>query len=45
MYKISEFLSENFHFLVVNFSVYLNKVVFVMYDSNTFISNHSVPKR
>ena len=28
--KISEFLSENFHFLVVNFSVYLNRVVFVM---------------
>ena len=24
------FLSENFHFLVVNFSVYLNKHVFVM---------------
>ena len=28
--KISEFLSENFHFLAVNFSVYLNKRVFVM---------------
>ena len=28
--KISEFLSENFHFLVVKFSVYLNKLVFVM---------------
>ena len=29
--KISEFfLSENFHFLVVKFSVYLNRRVFVM---------------
>ena len=30
MKKISEFLSENFHFLMVNFSVYLNGLVFVM---------------
>ena len=31
MRKISEFLSENFHFfLVVKFSVYLNRLVFVM---------------
>ena len=28
--KISEFLSENFRFLVVKFSVYLNRHVFVM---------------
>ena len=28
--KISEFLSENFHFLVVKFSAYLNMHVFVM---------------
>ena len=28
--KISEFLSENFYFLVVKFSVYLNRLVFVM---------------
>ena len=28
--KISEFLSENFHFLVVKFSMYLNRRVFVM---------------
>ena len=28
--KISEFLSENFQFLVVKFSVYLNRRVFVM---------------
>ena len=29
MKKISEFLSENFHSLVVKFSVYLNRLVFV----------------
>ena len=28
--KILEFLSENFQFLVVKFSVYLNRRVFVM---------------
>ena len=28
--KISEFVPENFHFLVVKFSVYLNRLVFVM---------------
>ena len=28
--KKSEFLSENFQFLVVKFSVYLNRHVFVM---------------
>ena len=32
IWKISEvFLSENFHFLVVNFSVFLNRRVFVMW--------------
>ena len=30
IWKISEFLSENFH-LVVKFSIYLNRLVFVMY--------------
>ena len=30
MKKKSEFLSENFHFLVVKISVYLNRHVFVM---------------
>ena len=30
MKNIRFFLSENFHFLVVNFSVYLNRRVFVM---------------
>ena len=29
-WKISEFLYENFHFLMVKFSVYLNRYVFVM---------------
>ena len=28
--KISEFLSENFHFLEVKFSIYLNRRVFVV---------------
>ena len=30
MKKISEFLFENFQFLVVKFSIYLNRCVFVM---------------
>ena len=30
IWKISEFLSENFQFLVVKFSIYLNRRVFVM---------------
>ena len=30
MKKISAFLSENFQFLVVKFSIYLNRRVFVM---------------
>ena len=30
MKKTSKFLSENFHFLVVFFSVHLNRLVFVM---------------
>ena len=29
--KYQNFLSENFHFLVVKFSVYLNRRVFIMY--------------
>ena len=28
--KISEFLSEHFHFLVVKFSLLLNRLVFIM---------------
>ena len=32
--KYQIFLSENFHFLVVKFSVYLNRLVFVMVDPN-----------
>ena len=31
--KISEFLSENFQFLVVKFSIYLHRRVFVMQSS------------
>ena len=34
MKNIRFFLSENFHFLVVKFSVYLNRHVFVMLSDN-----------
>ena len=34
IWKISEFLSENFQFLVVKFSIYLNRHVFVMLGLN-----------
>ena len=33
LWKISDFLSENFHVLMVKFSVYLNRNVFVMIDT------------
>ena len=32
--KLSEFLSDNLQFLVVKFSIYLNRRVFVMEDSD-----------
>ena len=35
MKNIRFFLSENFHFLVVKFSVYLNRLVFVMSRCNS----------
>ena len=35
MKKISEFLSENFEFLVLKFSIYLNRRVFIMVKENT----------
>ena len=35
MLNIGFFLSENFHFLVVKFSVYLNRRVFVMQRRGT----------
>ena len=38
--KISEFLSENFQFWVVNFSVYLNRHVFVMRRTSNEYSEH-----
>ena len=37
MKNINFFLSENFHFLVVKFSIYLNRHVFVM-DCRDFFS-------
>ena len=33
MKKYLNFLSENFHFLMVKFSVYLNRRVFVMFQT------------
>ena len=36
--KISEFLSENFQFLEVKFSIYLNRCVFVMLEGIRKIS-------
>ena len=35
MKNIRYFLSENFHFLVVKFSVYLNRHVFIMKEVQT----------
>ena len=36
--KISEFLSENFHFLVVKFSGYLNRHVFVIVTDTVILA-------
>ena len=35
--KYQNCLSENFHFLVVKFSVYLNRHVFIMYSAKYHI--------
>ena len=45
MKKISDFLSENFILLLVKFSVYLNRLVFVMFvnEQNAQIILH-MPK-
>ena len=40
--KISEFLSENFQFLVLKFSIYLDRLVFVMNIQNSFIMFYSI---
>ena len=37
MKNIRGFLSENFHFLVIKFSVYLNRHVFVMNTMSSFL--------
>ena len=37
--KISDFLSETFHFLVVKFSIYLNRLVFVMWCLHFSVSS------
>ena len=39
MEKYQNFLSENFPFLVVKFSIYLNRRVFVMIIYNIFIDS------
>ena len=43
MKKYQNFLSENFPFLVVNFSVYLNRRVFVMIEIPVFDANSVDP--
>ena len=45
--KISEFLSENFQFLEVKFSIYLNRRVFVMYlpYNSDILENNSYNKK
>ena len=40
--KYQRFLSENFHFLVVKFSVYLNRHVFVMHVAVNLCYNDSI---
>ena len=35
--KYQNFLSENFHFLVVKFSIYLNRRVFVMFSGYSIL--------
>ena len=35
--KNIDFLSENFQFLVVTFSIYLNRRVFIMYETYVFL--------
>ena len=43
MKNIRIFLSENFHFFMVNFSVYLNRRVFVMKYSVQILSMTHMP--
>ena len=38
--KYKNFLSENFHFLVIKFSVYLNRHVFVMIGAVFYVYLH-----
>ena len=40
MKKIQSFLSENFQFLEVKFSTYLNRRVFIMKTTNKFFKQH-----
>ena len=42
MKNIRVFLSENFQFLEVKFSIYLNRRVFVMLEINLMLMNFSL---
>ena len=42
--KILEFFSKNFHFLAVKFSIYLNRLVFVMLNCRKFRVKWNRPK-
>ena len=43
MKNIRIFLSENFPFLVVKFSIYLNRSVFVMHTNTDTLANSTDP--
>ena len=45
MKKYQSFLSETFHFLVVKFSVYLNRRVFVMDKTNLPYETTDIQRR
>ena len=42
--KYQNFLSDNFHFLVVKFSIYLNRHVFVMLRTTTYVFVQKIKK-
>ena len=44
MKNISFFLSENFQFLEVKFSIYLNRCVFIMFHILKYLEPHEIFK-
>ena len=42
--KYQKILSENFHFLVVKFSIYLNRHVFIMFTKYVLDANLELPQ-